>query len=476
MPINWNGHSPDHVRPDVLEVLNQVAGLVDFPIVINSGYRDPETNRRAGGAKASQHMHGEAVDISLKGLSDAQRTQLTQALVQSGAHRIGAYSGNTALHVDMATKWDGAKGNYPVYPMFDRSIHNMGKAPDWFTAGLSGPPVPPKSIPSPPPIPATRTAQRAIDQVAPMPEIRPASLGYQPQAPLLKPGFTPEQRQRMGDVVSGSFNAVQPKATGGLYDGIFPLSQPLRQPPPIPQQQSVAMALQRGGVAKSGGLTFGPTNVPPHVASIDPAFGPRIQGVDVTPGAPPIPATYTGNRNPLQITVTKPVAPPPLPMPPIARAPLPAGPDDMLMARTAWSTIGAPPIPADPVYRINNHAYPIGSVYQGAGGTVWQATPGGFQKMYDPRTLGSGHNILGGLLNRGISNAQSSVNSGGIGGLLGALFGGGSSRASAPARSSGGHSGGSSSGGASSTPSHVNGATVNSSGFYYDDQNGWTRA
>jgi D-alanyl-D-alanine dipeptidase len=37
------------------------------PIKISSGYRSPELNKLIGGAKASQHNVGEAVDIDLDG-------------------------------------------------------------------------------------------------------------------------------------------------------------------------------------------------------------------------------------------------------------------------------------------------------------------------------------------------------------------------------------------------------------------------
>lgn len=46
------------------ECLDKVRELWGKPIGVNSGYRSPELNRAVGGAKNSQHMRGEAADIT----------------------------------------------------------------------------------------------------------------------------------------------------------------------------------------------------------------------------------------------------------------------------------------------------------------------------------------------------------------------------------------------------------------------------
>ena len=43
------------------------------PIVINSGYRSPELNRKVGGSPTSNHMTGCAVDIRVAGIEQAFR-------------------------------------------------------------------------------------------------------------------------------------------------------------------------------------------------------------------------------------------------------------------------------------------------------------------------------------------------------------------------------------------------------------------
>jgi len=69
----------------------------ELPVV--SAYRDPETNRRAGGAKHSQHMHGNAIDIDVSGLSKPQRLELIKNASANGFTGIGVY--NNSLHLDV---------------------------------------------------------------------------------------------------------------------------------------------------------------------------------------------------------------------------------------------------------------------------------------------------------------------------------------------------------------------------------------
>ena len=53
-----------------LEVLRERAGV---PIIINSGYRSPQLNRKIGGAPNSNHLTGCAVDIRVENMEQLLR-------------------------------------------------------------------------------------------------------------------------------------------------------------------------------------------------------------------------------------------------------------------------------------------------------------------------------------------------------------------------------------------------------------------
>ena len=75
--------------PDVLAALKRTAlgleavrvRLGGAPILISSGYRSPAVNRAVGGALASQHIRGEAVDFVCPRFGDPR--QIVDALADS---------------------------------------------------------------------------------------------------------------------------------------------------------------------------------------------------------------------------------------------------------------------------------------------------------------------------------------------------------------------------------------------------------
>lgn len=91
--------SLDGLSPQALaawEALNSTWGQ---PLTINSAYRDPGHNAKVGGAKRSQHMHGNAFDVDVSGLSTEDRLKLMEAAAAAGFKGFGVY--NNALHFDV---------------------------------------------------------------------------------------------------------------------------------------------------------------------------------------------------------------------------------------------------------------------------------------------------------------------------------------------------------------------------------------
>ena len=48
----------------VVEILDPLRCIYRSPIKVNSGFRSPEVNQKVGGVYNSQHLRGEAVDIT----------------------------------------------------------------------------------------------------------------------------------------------------------------------------------------------------------------------------------------------------------------------------------------------------------------------------------------------------------------------------------------------------------------------------
>ncbi len=59
----------------------------EMPLVINSGYRSPEVNKRAGGSATSNHLTGCAVDIHVSGFEQAIRYASILLDISDGTQR-----------------------------------------------------------------------------------------------------------------------------------------------------------------------------------------------------------------------------------------------------------------------------------------------------------------------------------------------------------------------------------------------------
>lgn len=90
-----------------------------------SGFRDPFRNAQAGGSTYSQHLDGNALDFSVKGLSDADKTRVVNWWRAKGATGIGYYPGSDSIHVDFRQGPAVAWGP-------DRSHTSLGETPPWF--------------------------------------------------------------------------------------------------------------------------------------------------------------------------------------------------------------------------------------------------------------------------------------------------------------------------------------------------------
>jgi uncharacterized protein YcbK (DUF882 family) len=86
--------------PDLVFKLERAREYYGMPIVITSGFRNPEKNEVVGGVKDSAHTKGMAVDIAAP--QDRKfREKLCWALGSAGFRRIGIYERHIHIDVDI---------------------------------------------------------------------------------------------------------------------------------------------------------------------------------------------------------------------------------------------------------------------------------------------------------------------------------------------------------------------------------------
>ena len=93
-----------------LQVLRE---YLNTPITVNSGYRSVEYNKRIGGVKNSQHILGNAADITVKGYTPKNIYNAIEFLIDKGEMLqggLGLYNG--FLHYDIGyngkkRRWNG---------------------------------------------------------------------------------------------------------------------------------------------------------------------------------------------------------------------------------------------------------------------------------------------------------------------------------------------------------------------------------
>ncbi|EAU42157.1 hypothetical protein FP2506_17029 [Fulvimarina pelagi HTCC2506] len=71
-------------------------------VVVTSGYRSPEHNRRVRGAKASQHMACKAADIVIPNANNRAVAAFVKSLPGRGG--VGTYCHTKAIHIDVGPK------------------------------------------------------------------------------------------------------------------------------------------------------------------------------------------------------------------------------------------------------------------------------------------------------------------------------------------------------------------------------------
>lgn len=97
---------PHVIKRELYDKLNEIRLAYGKPIIINSGYRSPEHNKKVGGVPNSYHVQGIAADIRPKFRKDLARLQsICDKLNDRGG--VGFY--DSFVHVDVRgtrARWD----------------------------------------------------------------------------------------------------------------------------------------------------------------------------------------------------------------------------------------------------------------------------------------------------------------------------------------------------------------------------------
>ena len=88
-------------------VLDILRNKINKPVIITSGYRTPEWNKKCGGAKYSYHMRGMAADIRVEGMS---AKQLANKLNEIIPEECGIIVYKSWVHFDVRTGKKYRKG------------------------------------------------------------------------------------------------------------------------------------------------------------------------------------------------------------------------------------------------------------------------------------------------------------------------------------------------------------------------------
>src|SRR5882672_3895445 len=99
------GHGTQHLSSTTTAVKNDAAAALEnvgVPLRVTSEYRSPEHNAAVGGTRGSQHLHGNAIDVSLTGLNpDQQKAVVNQFLSDPRVGGFGFYPRSNSIHVDV---------------------------------------------------------------------------------------------------------------------------------------------------------------------------------------------------------------------------------------------------------------------------------------------------------------------------------------------------------------------------------------
>ena len=98
MPAAHTSCLPDELRAIVVKA----GKYFKSHVIITSAHRTIRHNRRVGGARGSYHLHCQAVDMRVPGVSKSRLARFIRSLPERGG--LGTYCGKGIVHVDVGPR------------------------------------------------------------------------------------------------------------------------------------------------------------------------------------------------------------------------------------------------------------------------------------------------------------------------------------------------------------------------------------
>lgn len=95
-----DGNDKIVVNCDLVDVLQKIREHFGKPVVITSAYRTESYNKKVGGSPNSQHLYGNAADITIAGLKAKDIAAYVEKLMPNTGG-IGIYTTQNFVHVDV---------------------------------------------------------------------------------------------------------------------------------------------------------------------------------------------------------------------------------------------------------------------------------------------------------------------------------------------------------------------------------------
>ncbi|HTV69582.1 MAG TPA: YcbK family protein [Rhizobiaceae bacterium] len=92
------------LKPSLVRMLKTVEARYGKKMIVTSGYRNKERNRRARGAKNSLHMYCAAADVQVPGVSKWELAKFVRSMPGRGG--VGTYCHTESVHIDVGPERD----------------------------------------------------------------------------------------------------------------------------------------------------------------------------------------------------------------------------------------------------------------------------------------------------------------------------------------------------------------------------------